>query len=263
MFPIYKHWNDLLFSGSRLERGKTRCGGGREASHEDTWQSRSAETHGDVLALTPTPQRVQETSPGGDKVILGGRRKLQRARGYWEVVHMLSLFGRIRSHLEVIDVILCVQVNAHGFLLDWHDREANIDAAMKLSLLQLRRETPMLPSLHVSGCKNESLCSCGDTYISCPLGILQNAFLQHKVSLGGKKSHAVNMCASESSFLSSPSSNMFIAPFGYTRVKHHSKKVQTVCGFAAMTPYSLDPAIQLLKQQQEKECSAVMDNSHV
>lgn len=91
-FPTYKHWNYLLFSGSHLERGKTRCGGGREASRGDTWQSRSAETHGDVLALTPTPQRVQETSPGCDKVILGRRRKPQRARGYWEVLHMLSLF---------------------------------------------------------------------------------------------------------------------------------------------------------------------------
>lgn len=40
-----------------------RRGGGRDASHGDTWQSRSAETHGDVAALTPTPQTVLETSP--------------------------------------------------------------------------------------------------------------------------------------------------------------------------------------------------------
>lgn len=107
-FPTFKHWNDLLFSGSRLARGRRRCGGGREASHGDTWQSRSAETRGDALALTPTPQRVQETSPGCDKVISGRRRKLQRTRGYWQMGHMWSLFGSIASYLEVIDVILCV-----------------------------------------------------------------------------------------------------------------------------------------------------------
>lgn len=45
-----------------------RNGGGRDASHGDTWQSHSAETHGDVGALTPTLQTVQETSPGWHKV---------------------------------------------------------------------------------------------------------------------------------------------------------------------------------------------------
>ena len=44
----------------------------------------------------------------------------------------------VRHYLQVVDVILCVQVDAHGFLLDRHDGEADIDAAMKLSLLQLR-----------------------------------------------------------------------------------------------------------------------------
>lgn len=47
-----------------------RSGGGRDASHGDTWQSRSAETHGDVAVLTPTHQTVQETSPGWHKVKL-------------------------------------------------------------------------------------------------------------------------------------------------------------------------------------------------
>lgn len=39
------------------------CGGGRGASHGDTWQSRSAETLCDDAALTPTPQTTLETSP--------------------------------------------------------------------------------------------------------------------------------------------------------------------------------------------------------
>lgn len=37
----------------------------------------------------------------------------------------------------MIDVVLRVQVDAHGFLLDRHDGEADVDAAVKLSLLQL------------------------------------------------------------------------------------------------------------------------------
>lgn len=56
-----------------------RRGGGRGASHGDTWQSRSAETRGDDAALTPTPQTAPETSPGCHKVKLGavtGRRLL-------------------------------------------------------------------------------------------------------------------------------------------------------------------------------------------
>lgn len=36
------------------------------------------------------------------------------------------------------DVVLGVQVNAHGLLLDGHDGEANVDAAMELPLLQLK-----------------------------------------------------------------------------------------------------------------------------
>lgn len=35
------------------------------------------------------------------------------------------------------DVVLRVQVDAHGFLLDGHDGEADVDAAVKLPLLQL------------------------------------------------------------------------------------------------------------------------------
>lgn len=43
-----------------------------------------------------------------------------------------------RLYLQMEDVILGIQVDAHGFLLDGHDGEAHIDAAMELSLFQLR-----------------------------------------------------------------------------------------------------------------------------
>lgn len=40
---------------------------------------------------------------------------------------------------------------------------------------------------HISESKIDRLCCFGNTYISCTLCILQDAFLQHKVSLSGKK----------------------------------------------------------------------------
>lgn len=36
----------------------------------------------------------------------------------------------IALYLQVIDVFLCVQVDAHGFLLNSHDRETHVDAAV-------------------------------------------------------------------------------------------------------------------------------------
>lgn len=43
-----------------------------------------------------------------------------------------------RWHLQVEDVVLGVQVDAHGLLLDGHDGEAHVDAAMELPLLHLQ-----------------------------------------------------------------------------------------------------------------------------
>lgn len=90
----------------------------------------------------------------------------------------------------MIDVILRVQVDAHGFLLDWHYRETDIDAAMKLPLLQLWGQNTLVSvCLHVCGCMNVTnrwCCWC-NTHIWSTLGILQDAFFQHKVSLNGKK----------------------------------------------------------------------------
>lgn len=134
---------------------------------------------------------------------------------------------------------------------------------MNLSLLQLWGETPCH---QVCMCLDARMTVCALVPIrtsAVRLPYFRMPFSSIKYLYDGRKSYAVNICASESSFVSSPSSNRFIAAFGYTIVQHSSRKVQTLCSFAAMTPYSLDPAIQLLKQQQEKECSAVMDNSHV
>ncbi len=63
--------SNILFLWSHWER--ERHGGGRGASHGDTWQSHSAETRGDDAALTPTPQTAPETSPGWHKVKLEAR----------------------------------------------------------------------------------------------------------------------------------------------------------------------------------------------
>lgn len=40
-------------------------------------------------------------------------------------------------HLQVIDVLLRVQVDTTGPLLDGHDGQAHVDAAMEFSLLDL------------------------------------------------------------------------------------------------------------------------------
>lgn len=45
-----------------------------------------------------------------------------------------------RLYLQVEDVVLGIQVDTHGLLLDGHDGQAHIDAAMELSLLQLREK---------------------------------------------------------------------------------------------------------------------------
>lgn len=44
-----------------------------------------------------------------------------------------------QCYLQVIDVLLGVQVDATGPLLDGHDWEANIDAAMEFAFLDLRQ----------------------------------------------------------------------------------------------------------------------------
>lgn len=105
------------------------------------------------------------------------------------------------------------------FLIDMTERPTSMQPC-SFPFFSCEEKTPMSASPHVSGRRNDSLHARGNTYVSCPLGILQNAFVQHKVSLGGKKSHEVKKSASESSFLWSPSTNRFIAPFGYTTVKN-------------------------------------------
>lgn len=131
-------------------RAKTRRGGGKDASRGDTRQSRSAETRGDDEALTPTPQTHLETSPAWHKLKLGTITRVSVGNSHrkWKAVGGRlrlnnSEFSQTNNDLQMIDVILRVQVNAHGFLLYWHDGKANIYAAMKLSLLQLWKKTSL------------------------------------------------------------------------------------------------------------------------
>lgn len=44
----------------------------------------------------------------------------------------------IALHLQVVNVFLGVQVDAQGFLLDSHDGETHVDAAVQLPFLDLR-----------------------------------------------------------------------------------------------------------------------------
>lgn len=42
--------------------------------------------------------------------------------------------GSQECHLEVVDVVFSVKVNALGLFVDGHDRESDINGAMKLPL---------------------------------------------------------------------------------------------------------------------------------
>lgn len=63
----------------------------------------------------------------------------------------LFIHGRSRGdidascwrYLQVIDVLLCVQVDATGPLLDGHDGQAHVDAAMEFTLLDLWQMSKM------------------------------------------------------------------------------------------------------------------------
>lgn len=65
------------------------------------------------------------------------------------------------------NVILRVQVDAHGLLLDGHDRKADVNAAVKFSLGQLESTNSLLESPHVSKRKNDGWVeqTQGNTYI--------------------------------------------------------------------------------------------------
>lgn len=94
-------------------------------------RSRSDGKGGGSSAWRPTLQTARQTSPkaggGGEKQM----KEMQAVLGRrWNSIE--------RLYLQMEDVILGIQVDAHGFLLDGHDGEAHIDAAMELSLFQLR-----------------------------------------------------------------------------------------------------------------------------
>lgn len=50
-----------------------------------------------------------------------------------------SIDASCRCYLQVIDVLLGVQVDATGPLLDGHDGQAHVDAAVEFALLDLRQ----------------------------------------------------------------------------------------------------------------------------
>lgn len=67
----------------------------------------------------------------------------------------------IALYLQVIDVFLCVQVDAHGFLLNSHDRETHVDAAVQLPFLDLR-DTCTAASI-IWAAENAGSCCCVNT----------------------------------------------------------------------------------------------------
>ena len=55
-------------------------------------------------------------------------------------------------YLQVVDVVPCVQVDAHGLLLDSHDGQPGVDATVQLSLPQLaERVQESEEQMHVLG----------------------------------------------------------------------------------------------------------------
>lgn len=135
----------------------------------------------------------------------------------------------VKNYLEVIDVILCVQIDAHGFLLDWHDGESDIYAAVKLSLLQLckKHSVSMCPCVR----ETDRWCSLGDTYISPTLCIFQDAFLQKKVSLRGKENQTQSAFhhRNDSFQFLPPMSHSCAALFADSIIKIPIKRVWTYC----------------------------------
>lgn len=53
------------------------------------------------------------------------------------------------SYLEVVEVVASIQVYAFGFLVDGHDREADVQGAMKFPSLNLNRNESRFPICHI------------------------------------------------------------------------------------------------------------------
>lgn len=140
-FPTFSpnFCTNLLFSWTRSGRGKSEGKAG--ASRGDTWRSHSVETRDGAAAWTPTPQTGPEISPGRPHVQCDNRNSTNPPP------HPPT---EATSHLQVKDVILGVQVDAHGLLLDGHDRQADVDAAVEFSLSQLENQNCVLESPHRS-----------------------------------------------------------------------------------------------------------------
>lgn len=120
--------------------------------HEENAQSHSVCTDDGDAAYTPRHQTHPETSP------IHTHRGQQRHRqhmspasvcldccslGYCKHAQCfffsmtMTLSSPPQSHLEMVNVLLCIQVYASGSLLYGHDRQADIYTAMQLSFLNL------------------------------------------------------------------------------------------------------------------------------
>lgn len=94
------------------------------------------------------------------------------------------------SHLEMINVLLCIQVYASGSFLYRHDRQADIYTAMQLSFLNLTQTWRIRFILWgkkktwgelIEHAGLTFICHC--TYIYGGLGVFQDPIIQNKESL--------------------------------------------------------------------------------
>lgn len=168
--------------------------------HGASAQSHSVYTDDGDAACTPKRQRHLETSPIHTQrtvtrqtthvtsicrselppTWLRGKQPTTMIFFYYKDI----MFSLSVSHLEMVNMLLCIQVYASSSLFYGHDRQANIYTAMQLSFLNLTqrwRIRPILEKCLVNQYNIKFLHHC--TYIYGGLGILQDPIIQNKESL--------------------------------------------------------------------------------
>lgn len=168
--------------------------------HEANARSHSVCTDDGDAAYTPRHQTHPETSP------------IHTHRGqWWDRQHIpnICLSGTLLtwllqthpvlyyngvisslsvSHLEMVNVLLCIQVYASGSLLYGHDRQADIYTAMQLSFLNLTQTWRSRLILWKKYFRwTNTVCIfrflCHYAYVYGGLGVLQDPIIQNKESL--------------------------------------------------------------------------------